>query len=89
VQLYLTDTQASVRVPIAALKGFQRIALKPGQSRTVSFTITPEMMSLVNDDGQSVLEPGDFRVLIGGCSPGTRGPALGAPQPVQATFTVL
>jgi hypothetical protein len=40
-------------------------------------------------DGASVLEPGDFRVLIGGCSPGPRGPALGASQPAQATFTVL
>lgn len=89
VQLYLTDVEASVRVPISSLKGFQRVALKPGQSRSVTFTITPEMMSLVDDEGQSVLEPGEFRVLIGGCSPGTRGPALGAPAPAEGRFTVL
>ncbi|MBN1509841.1 MAG: glycoside hydrolase family 3 C-terminal domain-containing protein [Sedimentisphaerales bacterium] len=89
VQLYVTDMEASVPVPIAALKGFQRIALKPGQSRTVSFTITPEMMSLIDDIGRSVLEPGDFRVLIGGCSPGDRGLTLGAPKPVQGVFRIL
>jgi len=89
VQLYVTDVEASVRVPISALKGFKRIALRPGQSRTVTFTIAPEMMSLINENGESVLEPGDFRVLVGGCSPGNRGPALGAAKPAQAVFNVL
>jgi len=89
VQLYVTDLEASVRVPISALKGFKRIALKPGQSQTVTFTITPEMMSLVNDDGATVLEPGQFRITVGGCSPGPRGATLGASRPAQAVFTVL
>ncbi len=88
VQLYLTDIEASVRTPISALKGFHRIQLKPGQQQTVPFTITPEMMSLVDENGDSTLEPGRFRVTIGGCSPGKRGTDLGAPQPVKATFTV-
>ncbi len=88
VQLYLTDVEASVRTPISALKGFRRIRLKPGQHREVAFTITPEMMSLVDENGDSRLEPGRFRVTIGGCSPGQRGADLGAPQPVQATFAV-
>jgi beta-glucosidase len=89
VQLYLTDVKASVRVPISALKGFKRVALKPGQSRTVTFTITAEMMSLIDENGQSVLGTGDFRILVGGCSPGTRGPALGAAKPAQAVFGIL
>ncbi len=88
VQLYLTDVEASVRTPIAALKGFQRLRLKPGQRQTVAFTITPEMMYLVDENGDSILEPGQFRVTIGGCSPGKRATDLGAPQPVQAVFTV-
>jgi len=88
VQLYLTDVEASVRTPISALKGFRRVHLKPGQRREVAFTITPEMMSLVDENGDSRLEPGQFRVTVGGCSPGQRGTDLGAPQPVQATFAV-
>ena len=88
VQLYLTDVEASVRTPIWALKGFHRVRLKPGQRHTVAFTITPEMMSLVDENGDSRLEPGQFKVVIGGCSPGRRGTDLGAPQPVQATFIV-
>ena len=86
VQLYLTDVEASTRTPISALKGFHRIRLKPGQSKTVSFTITPEMMSLVNEDGDSVLEPGQFKVTVGGCSPGKRSVVLGASHPAHATF---
>jgi beta-glucosidase len=88
VQLYLTDVEGSIRTPISALKGFQRIRLKPGQHREVAFTITPEMMSLVGEDGESRLEPGQFKVTIGGCSPGKRGTDLGAPQPVQTAFVV-
>jgi beta-glucosidase len=89
VQLYVTDLEASVPVPKCALKGFKRIALKPGQSQTVTFTITSEMMSLIDDSGATVLEPGRFRITIGGCSPGPRGIALGASQSTQAVFTVL
>jgi len=88
VQLYLTDVEASARTPISALKGFHRSRLEPGQQRTVAFTITPEMMSVVDENGDSRLEPGQFRVTIGGCSPGKRSTDLGAPQPVQATFIV-
>ncbi|MBN1816291.1 MAG: glycoside hydrolase family 3 C-terminal domain-containing protein, partial [Sedimentisphaerales bacterium] len=88
VQLYLTDIEASIRTPISALKGFHRVHLKPGQRQTVAFTITPEMMSLIDENGNSGLEPGQFRVTVGGCSPGKRGTDLGAPQPAEATFTM-
>jgi len=88
VQLYLTDLEASVETPVCALKGFQRIRLQPGQQRTVLFTITPEMMSIVDQSGNSILEPGQFMITIGGCSPGNRGIDLGAPEPAQDTFSV-
>jgi beta-glucosidase len=88
VQLYLTDVKASVRTPISALKGFRRIRLEPGQRREVAFTVTPEMMSLVDESGDSRLEPGLFKVTVGGCSPSKRGTDLGAPKPVEATFAV-
>lgn len=85
-QLYLSDLEASVETPKYALKGFQHIRLQPGQQRTVIFTITPEMMSIFDESGNSVLEPGQFKITIGGCSPGTRGVELGAPEPVETVF---
>jgi beta-glucosidase len=87
-QCYLSDLEASVLVPLHKLIAFQRVRLSPGERRTLDFTIAPEMMALVDEDGQTRLEPGQFRVAVGGCSPGARGIALGAPEPVSATFTV-
>ena len=88
VQFYLSDLLASTIVPIHHLVGFERIVIEPGSSRQVQFTLTPEMMSFYNDDGKLTLEPGEFRLEVGGCSPGTRGQELGAPKPVTAVFTV-
>lgn len=88
VQLYLTDLEASVPVPKYALKGFQRVALWPGASKTVTFEITPGMMQLVNEQGESVLEPGRFRVSVGGSTPLARSRALGAAEHVEVEFVV-
>ena len=68
VQLYIRDVLASVAQPIIALKDFQRVHLKAGEEKTCSFTITPEMLSLINADVKRVVEPGDFRILIGASS---------------------
>jgi beta-glucosidase len=87
-QFYLSDLEASVTAPLHKLIGFQRVRLKPGENRTLEFTVTPEMMALVNNDGETLLEPGQFRLTVGGCSPGARGVALGAPKPVSAMFVV-
>ncbi|MFO7171184.1 MAG: glycoside hydrolase family 3 C-terminal domain-containing protein, partial [Chloroflexota bacterium] len=89
VQLYISDLEASVPVPKHALIGFRRVRLAPGETAQVEFSVTPEMMELVDDDGARRLEPGVFRLTAGGCSPGARGEALGAPRPVSATFTVV
>jgi beta-glucosidase len=87
-QFYLSDLEASVPVPRHKLIGFERVRLGPGEQRTLEFTVTPAMMELVDDNGASVLEPGRFRITVGGCSPGARGLALGAPQPATAEFSV-
>ena len=87
-QFYLSDLQASTIVPVQHLVGFERVTLKAGESRTVKFTLTPEMMSFYNDDGNLALEPGDFQLEVGGCSPGKRGQELGAPAPVTSLFCV-
>ena len=88
IQFYLSDLQASTVVPLHHLVGFERVALNAGESRSVKFTITPEMMSFYNEDGKLTLEPGEFRLEVGGCSPGKRGQELGAPKPVAAVFEV-
>jgi beta-glucosidase len=87
-QIYLSDLEASTVVPLHSLIGFQRVHLKPGERTTITFTVTPKMMELVNDAGQRVLEPGAFRVTVGGCSPSERGVGLGAAAPVSMAFTV-
>jgi beta-glucosidase len=86
IQIYLSDIEASTIVPLHHLVGFQRVSLAAGESRTITFSITPEMMSFFNDDGKLTLEPGEFRLEVGGCSPGMRGLELGAPIPVKETL---
>jgi beta-glucosidase len=88
VQFYLSDLAASALVPFQHLIGFERVTLESGESRTLKFTLTPEMMSFFDDDGKLTLEPGEFRLEVGGCSPGKRGQELGAPAPVTALFRV-
>jgi beta-glucosidase len=65
VQLYLRDMVGSVTRPVKELKAFDKITLKPGESRTVEFTVTPETLKFWNNDNQQVLEPGDFKLWIG------------------------
>jgi beta-glucosidase len=75
VQLYVTDTRASVRVPIRSLAGVERIQLKPGERRTVTFTLNPRQLAVISDDGRTIVEPGEFQVTIGGKQPGFKGTA--------------
>ena len=88
IQFYLSDLHASTTVPLHHLVGFERVELKAGERCTLNFTLTPEMMSFYNDDGVLTLQPGEFRLEVGGCSPGKRGQDLGAPKPVTAVFEV-
>lgn len=68
VQLYIRDLVGSITRPVKELKGFQKINLKPGESKEVSFTITDEMLKFYNSDLKFVSEPGAFKVFIGGNS---------------------
>lgn len=68
VQLYIRDLVGSITRPVKELKGFEKIFLKAGESRKVSFSITPELLKFYNYDLQFVCEPGDFDVMIGGNS---------------------
>ncbi len=65
VQLYIRDMVGSITRPVKELKGFEKIRLEPGESKTVSFSITPELLKFYNYDLEYVVEPGDFQVQIG------------------------
>ena len=68
VQLYISDEFTSVTRPVKELKGFQKVKLNPGETKTVSFKITPDMLSFLDKDMNPVVEPGEFTVMIGGNS---------------------
>jgi beta-glucosidase len=86
VQLYVTDVKASTRVPLYSLDGVKRLKLKSGESQTVSFQVTPHMMELVNDNGDRVLESGEFKITIAGSSPSPVAQTLGAATPASTSF---
>ena len=68
VQLYIRDLVGSITRPVRELKGFEKVFLKAGESKTVSFKITPELLRFYDYDLNHVAEPGDFDVMIGGSS---------------------
>ena len=65
VQLYIRDMVGSIARPVQELKGFERISLKPGESRVVNFTINADLLKFYNKDLEYVCEPGEFDVMIG------------------------
>ena len=67
-QLYIRDEVSSVTRPVKELHGFQRITLDPGQTQTVEFTLGPEHLSFLNRDMHRVVEPGTFKIMVGGNS---------------------
>jgi beta-glucosidase len=68
VQLYIRDCVGSITRPVKELKGFQKVALQPGENKEITFTITPDLLKFYNADLQWVAEPGEFWVFIGSSS---------------------
>ena len=68
VQLYIHDMVATIARPVKELKGFERISLKAGETRDVTFTINADMLKFYNSNLQYVAEPGDFEAMVGGNS---------------------
>lgn len=65
VQLYIRDVAASVTRPVKELKGFQRITLQPGEKKRVEFKLTAGELGFYNREMRFVVEPGEFRVMVG------------------------
>jgi beta-glucosidase len=72
VQLYIHDPVASISRPVKELKGFQRISLKKGESKSVEFTITANLLKFYNNNLDFIAEPGEFEVMIGSNSRDTK-----------------
>jgi beta-glucosidase len=68
VQLYIRDVAASMTRPVKELKGFQRVTLRPGEKRSVEFTLGPDSLGFYNREMKFVVEPGEFRVMVGSSS---------------------
>ncbi|HEV2761772.1 MAG TPA: glycoside hydrolase family 3 C-terminal domain-containing protein, partial [Pyrinomonadaceae bacterium] len=70
VQLYVRDVAASVTRPVKELKGFERVTLRPGERRRVTFTLTPPLLGFHDREGRFVVEPGAFKLFVGTDSTG-------------------
>lgn len=68
VQLYINDVYSSVTTPTKELKAFQRVNLNPGEKKTVLLEVPYEHLALVNRDLETVVEPGEFEIMVGGSS---------------------
>lgn len=88
VQLYISDLKSSVAAPLYSLNGIQRVTLAGGETKTIQFQITPDMLELVNENGDRVLEKGEFKISIGSGLPGERSKNLGAVEGLETILTV-
>lgn len=70
VQLYLAHLQQKIRAPLKALKGFRRITLKAGETQTLTFNLSAEDLSIVNNEGQLYQPKGEIQLSVGGGQPG-------------------
>ncbi|WP_179347991.1 beta-glucosidase BglX [Winogradskyella pacifica] len=68
VQLYIRDLVGSVTRPVKELKGFELVEIKAGETKTISFTLNKETLGFYNNNGDFIIEPGDFKVFVGGSS---------------------
>jgi len=69
VQLYLNAKSISPFVPIRELRGFERLSLAPGETKTVTFTLSPAQMALIDEAGKAAPTPGEYQVAVGGRQP--------------------
>lgn len=84
VQVYLSQVNAPMKVPVRTLVQFQRINLHPGEDQRISFTLPPDVFSVINDNGEKTIFSGKYEIFVGGGQPESgvtrwKAPGLGAP----------
>lgn len=87
-QLYVKDLESSVAVPHHELRGIERLHLAAGASQRVVFSLSAKSLSLIDNAGNRLLEPGAFRIFVGGSQPDTRSIALLGQAPLSADLTL-
>ena len=87
VQMYITDPQTGDN-PLFSLKGFKRVGLKPGESKSISFELTPKILESIDDGGHAVQLSGGYHIYIGGSLPTKRSEELGMPKDAEAMLKV-
>ncbi len=87
-QLYVSDLEASVAVPRWSLKGFKRFRLEAGERQSIELELTSRLLALIDDDGRCILEPGLFRIYLGGSQPDGRSRTLTGGSPLSADLAV-
>ena len=78
VELYVKNLTSSATVPIHALAGFTRVHLGPGEVRSVEFVLKPRRFAIINSDDKFEVNPGKFRIAVGGVQPGVESPTTGS-----------
>jgi beta-glucosidase len=68
IQMYIRDLVSSVTRPIKELKGFKKVSLQPGETKTVTLEITPDSLAFYDVNMKFVVEPGEFEILVGNSS---------------------
>ncbi|GIZ09633.1 glycoside hydrolase family 3 C-terminal domain-containing protein [Flavobacterium sp. UMI-01] len=86
VQLYVNPMELSGGIPLKSLKAFERVSLKKGEKKNINFTLTPNNLKVINEQGQSVWRKGSYQLVIGNASPGALSTRLGAATPQTATL---
>lgn len=84
VQLYVRALEASVTTPIHTLQGFTKVHLQPGEKTQVRFVLNPRQLAVFYEDGSCAVEPGRYRIFVGGCGPDARSTALTGSSPLDA-----
>lgn len=88
VQLYLTDMEASLTIPRWQLAGFRSVYLNCGEEKVIRFTLTGRHMSIIDEEGRRIIEPGKFKIYIGGSQPDQRSMALKGSEVLSLEFSV-
>ena len=88
IEVYVKDLESSSPLPICSLCGFQRVALNPGESAEVSFTVKNESLRVVAEDGSRFVEPGEFILYVGGGQPDARTEKLTGQKVLSVPFVV-
>ncbi len=87
-QLYISPKTKQMNSPLFSLKGVKRVSLKPGESKEVSFVVSPDMLNQINEKGEKELKKGVYQLSVGGSLPTKRSLALGASPALSKTLSV-